>query len=98
MLEITKLLTISTAHVKESTMKLLDKEPNTDTLGLCVYNKADFGYYIMTDKNTLQRINTQPDFPEELKTLIILAVDLNCSTLCLDCDCDILPYLPTNDW
>ena len=52
----------------------------------------------MTDKNTLQRINTQPDFPEELKNLIILAVDLNCSTLCLDCDSDILPYLPTYDW
>lgn len=38
-LDIAKILTLSTAHIKPETATMLDNEPNTDDLGLSVYNK-----------------------------------------------------------
>lgn len=42
-LDIAKILTLSTAHIKPETATMLDNEPNTDTLNLSVYNKAGYG-------------------------------------------------------
>lgn len=42
-LDIAKILTLSTAHIKPETATMLDNEPNTNNLNLSVYNKAGYG-------------------------------------------------------
>ena len=96
-MEITKMLTMSTMHIKESTAELLNKEPETNTLGLCVYPKCDFGYYITIDEYAVKQASEE-EFPEDLSNLIIFAHDLDCKTLCLDCDAEVIPYLNKYDW
>lgn len=93
MLQIEQILTLSTAHIKESTAKKLDIEPDNDNLCLSVYKKANFGYYIIITDNIEYDL-----LPEELANLIRFTKDHNCNILCLDCDAKIVPYLPTYNW
>lgn len=92
MLDIQKMLTVSTSHICERTYNLLKVEPNENNLCLSVYEKADFGFYIpITNQIEMEHL------PEDLKRLIQLTKDLNCDVLCLDCDAEIIRYLPTYD-
>lgn len=98
MLEINKMLTISTAHIKPSTAKMLDEEANVGELGLTVYPKgpaeAPFGYfiYINPDESVSQTL------PEELSNALVFATEHGCNILCLDGDGEIIEELPTFDW
>lgn len=90
MLDIKQILTVSLEHISEETEQKLKVEPDTDALGLSVYQKADFGYYInITDQIDCDRL------PEDLRTFVLLTKDLKCDVLCLDCDAKIVPYLKT---
>ena len=91
------MLTISTEHIKNSTAKLLDEDPETNCLGLCVYPKSDFGWYITVDDFAV-KMASEEELPEDLSNLIMFAHDLNCETLCLDCEGETLSYLKTYDW
>lgn len=98
-MEITKMLTISTAHISEDTAKLLDKDQGTDCLGLSVYRKGRHGWFINVSADVVQYIDTCENIiPEELEKLIKFAVNLGCGMLCLDCDGEILSYFEVYLW
>lgn len=94
MLEIQKMITLSTAHITEQTAKLLDKEPEKNNMTISVYKKSEYGWFLpieSIDYNTAA-------IPEDLKKVIAFAKDHGCSWLCLDCDGPILDYLDTYKW
>lgn len=82
--EITKMMTLSTGHVRYSTAQMLDAEPDTNALGLSVYPKIcggeSVGWFIYLP-------GAAPDgIPEDMEQAIRYALDENCSVLCLDAD------------
>lgn len=93
-LEISKMLTLSTAHITQKTSERLEKDPDDNNLGLCVY-PTTYGWFIMINEQTIK--NTE-HLPKELANLIKFANDLGCSALCLDCDGTKVDYLETFDW
>lgn len=100
MFEITKMLTLSTAHITEETAKRLEKDPDDNNLGLSVYSKSNFGFFIYfrdIDGN-LPKEYTNDDFPEDLYKCILLAHELGCEILCLDCDGEETELLEKYDW
>lgn len=97
-IEIAKTLTLSTCHISEDTAESLSNDPDDNNLGLCVYEKAEYGWYITIDNDTLNTIETNDTFPEDLKRIITLADSLGCRTVCLDCDGPECDFLPKYDW
>ena len=95
-MEITKMLTLSTAHITEETANKLDRDPNDNNLGLCIYNKGTFGWYIYL--NSIKDIETHHKLPDDLFKCILLAQSLNCEVLCFDCDGPEEQFLPTYEW
>ena len=91
---ITKMVTISTAHISEKTAHLLDVEAQENNLEICVYNKADFGWYIIID----DEIKRNTDLPKDLYKAVQFASDIECQTLCLDCDGTVIGFLDKYDW
>ena len=101
-MEIRKVLGLSTAHVKEETMRLLEREPETNTLGLTVYG-FPYGSWVYTgnleeENGGLTCYETPVQLPEDLTACILLAVRNGCSWLQFDCDADPVPELPWYDW
>lgn len=82
-LDIAKILTLSTAHIKSETATLLDNEPNTDALNLSVYDKAGYGWFIYIDSVIDDAFD---HLPEDLKDCITFAKEQKCEWLCLDAD------------
>lgn len=82
--EITKMMTLSTAHIRYGTAQALDVEPDTNALGLSVYPKTcggeSVGWFIYLPDG-------MPDgFPEDLADVIRYARKEGCHVLCLDAD------------
>ena len=90
-MDITRCLTISTAHIKKSTANMVDAEEIFD---MVVYKKDELGWWIVTSPNILR----DPDVPSDLKTCVELALQYDCEWLCLDRDGEVLDNLPTYDW
>lgn len=97
MIEFEKLLTLSTAHICKETADKLDADPETNCLGLCVYSKANYGWFIY-DIAQLPYNKEFEELPEDLANVIRFAHDLGVNILCLDCDGEELPYLKTYTW
>lgn len=106
--EISKMLTVSSAHICNSTAAALDLEGVTDSLGLAVYEKDDFGWiiYPVIMKNESQYKHDEngdilfghaDNMPKDLQNLLRYCHDLGCQILCIDSDGPIIPYLPTYD-
>ena len=94
-MEITKMLTLSTAHICEITARRLDNDADDNNLGMCVYNKANFGWFIYLNPRDLDEENS---IPKDLFGCLKLAKSLDCDVLCFDCDGPIEPSLPTYEW
>ena len=98
-MEITRMLTISTAHISKETADLLAGEfpmqivPAWE-MSVGIYSKEDFGWYIYT--SPLDRID--PSMPEDLAACLRLAHKHDCEVLCLDCDGEVVEGLPVYDW
>lgn len=98
-LDIEKMLTLSTAHITEETSGKLETEPNTDDMSLCVYEKAEYGFFIYIDENVIRRIADNDNaIPEDLRACLKLAIDNDCKVLCLDCDGIEVDELQTYEW
>lgn len=99
MLEIARMLTISTAHISKETADLLagDVDFGIDVCwGAClsVYNKGDYGWLVFADA-----ANTgHPGMPADLAACLRLAQENDCEWLCLDRDGDVVESLPVYDW
>lgn len=97
-MDIERVLTISTAHISEATAELLSIEPETDMIGISVYCKADYGWFIYIPNGLIEHYNGGHDVPEDLWRCMCLAYDNSCNWLCLDCDGDEVEELKTYDW
>lgn len=89
-MEISKMLTVSTAHVSKETAELLEN----DELDIVIFDKGEYGWFIfLSDED-----DYYDNFPVELLKLMNFAKDLCCDWLCLDRDGEVLEYLETFDW
>lgn len=94
-MEISKCLTISTSHVKESTMLMLEQEVISSNPSLCVYEKKAFGFWVHIPESGVE---LSSELPVDLLTCIKLAIDNDCEWLCLDRDGEVLNELPDYCW
>lgn len=92
-MEITKMLTLSTAHITEETANKLNYELNNDVMFIAVYAKEDYGWFIYIPEDF-----EEIDVPDDLMKLLLFAKDLNCGILCLDRDGEVFDYLEKFDW
>lgn len=93
MIEISKMITLSTAHISPATRDWLDKESNNITSDLAVYKKDNYGWFIYLPESLPYRPLPLFKTPEDLFRCMQVAIDMKCSVLCLDCDVSPLPYL-----
>lgn len=93
-MEFDKMLTLSTAHLTETTRNLLEKESEENNMCLTVYDKATYGWFIYVAPNLLENNN---NIPADLKRCIDLAHHYDCTILCLDCDAEPIDQLPQYD-
>lgn len=93
-MEISKVLTLSTAHISQKSAELLDKETEKPTLDLPIYNKSNYGWFIYIP----QDINIINNLPEDIHRLLLIAKDLNCDILCLDADGETISWIPLYSW
>lgn len=103
-MEISKMLTLSTAHItKETADKLdLDCKPVSPEdywqhsfcfdLGLSIFPKDDFGWFLWIPSADRAAL------PDDLKQCIELALANGCDWLCLDSDGLIEKSLKTYEW
>lgn len=86
-LEITKMLTISTAHISEETNQLLlDEEVDVTCFGL-----DEYGWLILS-------YGPEENLPEDLAACLKFADDHGCAWLRLDSDGMIVDGLEVFDW
>ena len=90
--DITKMVTISTAHIKESTTSFLD-----ETLLLPVY-PSDYFYTIWIEDDTEYYDTFKNAIPKDLWDCIMFAHNLGCQWLRLDGDGEIVGELPVYEW
>lgn len=91
--DITKMVTISTAHIKESTTSFLE-----ETLLFPVY-QSDYFYMIWIEDDTKHYLKPFKNaIPNDLWACIMLAHNLGCQWLCLDGDGEIVDELPVYEW
>lgn len=98
MLEINKLLTLSTAHLTHSTQKELAEmcEPCDEYIyhQFGVYAKDDFGWFIYPAGDKFKFTDDQlSGLPDDLIACFALARDLDVDILCFDCDAEKVEYL-----
>jgi hypothetical protein len=108
MLEIARMLTLSTGHITQETAQLLDEylrrreveydgdiEQNFD--GLSIYPRADYGWfiYISDAKDDVAEFSK---LPADLQNVVEFTLDQDCNWLCLDCDGGGTDGLPLFDW
>lgn len=106
MLEITKMLTLSTAHISQDTAAKLEQESDTNAMGLTVYEKsgsgASYGWFLYISPEHTAGYSKQAvqagTLPSDLASCMALAHDMGCTVLCLDCEGPIVPYLEKFDW
>lgn len=97
MLEITKMLTLSTAHISYDTATKLDAAVSHQQFGACVvYNKDSYGWFIYIDSNALAE--SRNGVPTDLLACIELALAEGCAVLCLDADANEVDELPCYEW
>ena len=95
-LDISKMLTMSTGHISWSTAKRLDEECSADgsTLSMfpVVYKKGDVGWFIYVGDGEDEEV------PDDLARCIKLAKLNKCDWLCLDRDADVVDTLDVYEW
>lgn len=85
------LLTVSSVHIKDSTARLLNDEVSFCNIGLSVYSKDGFGWFIY-----LEDIDEYyEDVPEDLLAVMKYAKENGADILCLDSDGYRIMELPT---
>lgn len=89
-LEIERMLTISSAHVSQNTRELLD-EVIDDTCCVPmppVYEKSGYGWFVACDPDTDNEAlgEAWDDYPVDLVAAMRLAKEQGCFWLCIDCD------------
>lgn len=87
-MKISKMLTLSTAHIPESVVKALECEPETNQFGLSVYPFI-YGFWIFVPNEIPATL------PKSIAACLSLAKENDCQWLCFDCDAELVSSLPT---
>lgn len=96
---ITKTLELSTAHISQETNSLLLESQTTDChFPLIVYNKPDYGYWIVVPSEASDWEYAQDHIPKELMGILQYAKERDCSWVMLDRDAYEIEELPTYEW
>lgn len=97
LIEISKVLTTSTAHIDKDTALLLTKwgTYGKDESPFSV-KSVRYGFYI--DIESVEERELDNISSECLKNLIRFTSAMNCDVLCLDSDATPLSFFPTYDW
>lgn len=87
-LEISKMLTLSTAHLRASTLTLMD---GNDIDGIVLWPKGEYGYFVWVPDHGPQgnekAIELYPDaVPNELRVILEFGREHGCEFVCFDCD------------
>jgi hypothetical protein len=90
--EIQRVLVLSTAHVSNNTKRLLHHDD--DCVGVS-FEKGRFGWWVWVDTDGPDPDNEPEDMPADLRAVCAYARALQCGWVCLDCDAEINPSLPT---
>lgn len=85
--EISKMLTLSTAHVTKETADAIN-----DGFDLVTFNKDEYGWFLHVATCHAK------DLPSDLTAVVDYTKALGCEWLCLDRDGDVNPNLPTWEW
>ena len=96
-IEISKVLTTSTAHIDKDTALLLTKWSTygKDESPFSV-KSVPYGFYIDIESVDEQKLDSMT--PECIKNLIRFTNAMDCDVLCLDSDATPLSFFPTYDW
>lgn len=105
-MEISKILTISTAHISAETERRLRRTTSDGLFDFdmpVAYEKGEYGYWIHVPESFpfLEGSDEEcdiPCIPEDLWNCMKLAKNEGCSWLCLDRDGDVLDELPEYNW
>lgn len=86
-MEIRKVLGLSTAHIRETTANLLERESDENNLGLTVYPFA-YGYWVFVNNSITEKDNEDYDsnIPKDLMECMQLAHQNDCQWIQFDCD------------
>ena len=95
-MDITKCLTTSTAHITLETKHKLEFEEIFNDMGLTVYKKSRFGYWIYIPEDFCW--SSYIDLPIDLWQCMLIAYENNCQWLCLDRDGKETKLLPVYSW
>lgn len=95
-MEISRMLTVSTAHISEETnCWLSDCDSFSFPVPIVVYPKEEYGWFI--HKIKVRSVNLM-DIPKDLAALVRMADALECDWLCLDRDGELVDNLPIYKW
>lgn len=98
-LSVSKILTVSTAHVSKAMYKMLVEDANdSSSATLPVYEKTDtdgtkYGLFIYIPADI-----DWDNILKELKPLLELAISNECDVICLDSDGSVIKELPVYEW
>ena len=100
-LEITKMITVSTWHVKEETCKWLSEVcegQQPDDSFPPFYKKGEYGFFVYCDSTSIDKALDVEDFPEDLMAAMFSAFIKGCELLCLDSDGPITKGFERYKW
>ena len=98
-LELCRMLTLSTAHIKEETRDTLFYfDIGNCPYEITVYEKREYGWWIHVPEGWPGRPGEFSKVPEDLAGCITFAAESGCDWLCLDRDGTKTDRLPVFDW
>lgn len=95
-MEISKMLTLSTAYISQETAEWLNDQEE-----IVSYEKDCYGWFIYIppkDSEILKEHLSNKYIPEDIKSLIKIAVEQDCVWICLDNSVQPILELPTYKW
>ena len=84
-LEISKMITLSTAHLSPDTMDKLDADYSS--VPPC-FKKDKFGYFVLSNKDVMEDCGDDEYFPKDLKQCVEFARLHDCDWIMFDGDAD----------
>lgn len=92
---ITKMLEVSTGNLSEETAKRIDAK---EDLGLVVYNKGEYGWFIFVPYFTELEAEDVDKIPQDLLLVLAYAKANQCNWVMFDRDVDPIHALPVYEW
>lgn len=101
-LKIERCLTISICHISVETAQKIEERYDSMVYEgihkLSIYNKEEYGWWIYVPWDLIETYNDGKDIPEDLWACMLLALENNCTWLCLDEDGQEVDELEMFDW